>query len=291
MNAKLSVPKILAKRKKKKSKTKHKINKLFDKLRDSQSENSFTCSSFIPLETIMLPAGSPPGIIDETNNSTTDDENCIVINDDDVIVNNNISTPKRSANKFASIKCSTPISNHQSLDRMILNNNLSILRKSQEEVNLTKEINRDSYLTIDLTADSESDRTFRTNNTVVNLTNTSEATDCTIISVNDSCTSINYDSDVTVVSGSNNVDAKMDRFARGISKLNASEKGKLLQIIAQNVFNGCNLSKNIRSLTDIRVRVRFLTFLMLSFIVVKHTTWCPQISLLWKDYVWKISSQ
>ncbi|CAH0598346.1 unnamed protein product [Chrysodeixis includens] len=183
-------------------------------------------------------------INDETNDAPTSNDSCILI------------SPPRNKSK---INCSTPIARRdsQSLKNMIINNfprnNNSFIPNHNRDANVTKEINKDSYLTIDLTVDSEN----KSNNTVIDVEkcdDTNDSQDCTVVSVSNASLSMSGDSDVTVLqTNAKKKDKQIKRFANGIAQLNASEKGKLLEYIAKKIFNGCNMnSENQTGLSNIK---------------------------------------
>ena len=187
-------------------------------------------------------------------------DSLIVINDDDLSTNNDscilISPTKDDSRK--NINCSTPIAKRdsQTLQNLIINNFpktsnslccTQMKENDNKEADRTKIINKDSYLTIDLTADSEN----KTNNvTVIDVDKTGDCTndsqgDCTLVSVSNASLSMSGDSDVTVVRNSKT--SKKDqikKFTNGIAQLNTAEKANLLKFIAQKIFSGCELKNN-----------------------------------------------
>ncbi|XP_063834140.1 NEDD4-binding protein 1-like isoform X2 [Ostrinia nubilalis] len=161
------------------------------------------------------------------------DTNPIVITDNEVLHDNpepsSSKTPKKKG--FAPpMNCSTPISKSNT---SLINNNADSTQNLNN--NVTKVINRDSFLTIDLTADSDLSRLQC--NTVIDLDNTQDSQDCTLVSISNA-SSMSGDSQVTVLHKKNS-SKRMKKFVSGIAKLDASEKGKLLELITQNIFNGC----------------------------------------------------
>lgn len=214
-------------------KTRKNIKKLFNTLRnESELSNSFNSlnNTIIEVDNTITDASAK-----NINNKPS--SSLIVIEDDDLIINN----------EPCPIQCSTPINSKHIFNERITsqskeNNNASAAQNFAEEVeNLTKEINGDSYLTIDLTTDSGLNTTKQSNlNTVIDLANSSETQDCT---VSDDSLSMSGDSDVTVINTKrkNKVNStQMKKFANGIAKLDSSERGKLLEYIANKIFNGCN---------------------------------------------------
>ncbi|XP_047539450.1 uncharacterized protein LOC125072798 [Vanessa atalanta] len=220
--------------KKKTRKSSRKIKKLFDVLRN-ESSTSVSSSNCTVIE---VDTNSPEVLSANTdihNKPTSNKGNPIIIGDDDLIINN----------EPCPLQCSTPLShskhiikNNNKTSKSLLNNNS--LQSFKEDVeNLTKEINRDSYLTIDLTTDSLQNTSGQSHcNTVIDLVNVSDIQDCTV--VNDSL-SMSGDSDVTVLNTKrkrtrlNN--KQMQKFANGIANLDSSERGKLLEYIAKKIFN------------------------------------------------------
>ncbi|XP_030040552.1 probable ribonuclease ZC3H12C isoform X2 [Manduca sexta] len=198
-------------------------------------------------------------------------DSVIILNDEDLIINEGLcpQTPK----KPSTIQCSTPIINKDSktLSELIVNtfpkNNSSTIINLNKDINLTKQINRDSYLTIDLTDGNEAsgsvNKTASTNdtkeseNTVIDLVNTTDLPDCSIISVTKpdvSEHSLSGESDVTVLRKPQQSSTKqMRKIANGIAQLDSMEKGKLLEFITEKIFNGCNMPKHVKkSLTSIK---------------------------------------
>lgn len=261
-------------RRKKHKKAKNKINTLYEKLRN-RSESSLDTSPDVTIDiddTVPVDTGcdstSHKRKIDLTNDEPTKrrriSNSLIVITDDDTTENIplTVNSPNRSN---IHITCSTPISKRDSktLQNMIINNfqksktNTLSTNANKEVINLTKEIHKDSYLTIDLTSDSEVNKT---NNTIIDVdkpfNDGTQTSDCTLVSISNGSLSPSGDSDITVIQNNRTRKKQNDvkKFARGISKLNPIEKNKLLELIAQNIFNGCNLSEDVKgSLNKIRV--------------------------------------
>lgn len=279
----MSTQKMETIKRKKHNKTRNKIKNLFKKLK-RQSESSFDTSQEVTViccdntnehndtvinENIPVHAGQKRKLSSTSVGSTKrrKSDSSLILIEDDVATNNvpcHFASPTRHKTH---INCSTPINKRDSktLQNLIIKNfpdtnqNTSPQNFQQDIVNLTKEINRDSYLTIDLTAESEVNRT---NNVIIDVDKTLDYTtqtpDCTLISVSNASLSMSGDSDVTVLQNKKSKkDKQMTKFAKGISKLNSTEKGKLLEIIAQNIFNGCKISNEVKnSLTKIKVRNR-----------------------------------
>lgn len=192
---------------------------------------------------------------------------CVIIDDDDVVTNNeicNTSTPIKAPSKE---QCSTPIRKDSKVNDVIVsnisgikfnNNSITSQNFNEEVTNLTKQINADSYLTIDLTNESSNSTMNKTANTVIDLANQTDNDDCTVISVSDANLSMSGESDVTVLNMSHNKEKKLRKFTRGIAKLDASEKDRLLELITQNIFSGCSAPKRKRAkqfavCTDVKV--------------------------------------
>ncbi|CAG4966134.1 unnamed protein product [Colias eurytheme] len=210
--------------KKRKRKNSRKIRNLFDKLRN-ESSNSESSSNVTVIEITDSNLEAPT----EQNASI----NPIVIADDDVNDTNtlNIETPRSDIN-ICPLQCSTP---NSSKSRTLTNFN-------EDVVNLTKEINNDSYLTIDLTAESTLNASKRPNAVIDLVNNSQESIDSNI--------SMSGDSDVTVINTQitkKKVSKRqMQKFANGIAQMDSSERGKLLEFIAQKIFNGCNVPHSPR---------------------------------------------
>nr|XP_021192789.2 uncharacterized protein LOC110378033 isoform X1 [Helicoverpa armigera] len=177
----------------------------------------------------------------------TDDE--VTANDDSCIL---ISPPRKNSN----INCSTPIAQKdtQTLQDLIINNfpTTSDRHSGSEhnrDENRTKIINRDSYLTIDLTADSENKTNGNT--TVIDVEKTGNTTndsqDCTVVSVSRGSLSMSGDSDVTVIQNARQAKKKqIKKVTTGIAQLNAAEKGKLLDYITRKILSGTDLGSNVQ---------------------------------------------
>lgn len=189
----LSVEKRKKIRKKKSRKSKKTIKKLFDHLRNESTSSCSTSSSNVTVVEVKNQNTDNKSAV-VFNQPITKNDTLIVINDDDLVTNN----------EPCPLQCSTPLSHSKHLIKdnntpeTSMNNNSVILQNLTKEVeDLTKEINRDSYLTIDLTVDSCQNTNNQSGmNTVIDLVNASDAQDCTITS--DSL-SMSGDSDVTVL--------------------------------------------------------------------------------------------
>lgn len=248
------------------------INKLFNRLqRDSiGSRNNSHDHSQAPLDssprnlTIVVKNDSftpqrkrksPITVTGKPSKNRRKSDSLIVIDDNLSTINDScilISPPKNDPH--SKINCSTPIAKRgsQTLENLIINsfprtNNRLSDTKSQngsKEGDRTKAINPDSYLTIDLTIESENKT--NTNVTVIDLDKTVDCTndtqDCKLVSVSDASLSMSGDSDVTVVQNTNKRQFK--KFTKGINQLNPVEKANLLNIIAKNIFNGCDLKNS-----------------------------------------------
>ncbi|XP_026730529.1 uncharacterized protein LOC113495789 isoform X2 [Trichoplusia ni] len=265
----MSAHKMEQLKKKNHNNVKKNIKKLFNKLkRDSEVSLRDTSTSLDTTPsnlTIVVKNDSfvpkqkrkSSTVVSEPARARRKSDSLIVINDDNSTTNDScilISPPRNNSN----INCSTPIARRdsQTLKNMIINNfpknnNTSIPNRNRES-NVTKEINVDSYLTIDLTADSENKAS-----TIIDVEkcdDTNDSQDCTVVSVSNASLSMSGDSDVTVLqNNAKRKDKQIKRFANGIAQLNASEKGKLLEYIAQKIFNGCNMnSENQTGLSNVK---------------------------------------
>ncbi|XP_013147835.1 PREDICTED: uncharacterized protein LOC106110524 isoform X2 [Papilio polytes] len=233
MNNSIRRKKSGIKKRKSNRKTLNNVFKVFQQLKaDNASINSSYSSiasvenTVIDLDTIKTPKKSK----NDTRNSL------IVICDDDEANATNVT------NLSPPIHSSTPI--HNSKVKLKKNSGIEI-QNVNTDVNLTKDINQNSYLTIDLTGESTQQNC--TNNTVIDLVNPSDKRNLT--SISDVSLSMSDDSDVTVLNMQKNKQSKqMQKYVNGISKMNCQERGKLLEMIMQTVFNGCNVQQSQRSL-------------------------------------------
>lgn len=242
----LSVEKRKKIKRKKSRKSKRTIKKLFDHLRNESTSSCSTSSSNVTVVEVKNQN------TDNKSQPITNNDTLIVINDDDLVTNN----------EPCPLQCSTPLSHSKHFIKdnntpvTSNNNNSVILQNLTKEVeDLTKEINRDSYLTIDLTVDSSQNTNNQSGmNTVIDLVNASDAHDCTITS--DSL-SMSGDSDVTVLNTKRRKKVnpnQMKKFAKGIEKMGLKERGKLLEFITNTIFNGCDRPNSTRnSLHSIKV--------------------------------------
>ncbi|CAB3237869.1 unnamed protein product [Arctia plantaginis] len=271
----MSSQKMEVVRRKKHKKAKNKIKNLFEKLKrrsvsslnTSQDvtvislDRSDSNNTIIPVDTICDSTTHKRKIdltSDEPAKRRRSDNSLIIIADEDTTTDNvpfNVSSPNRSNTH---ITCSTPISRRDSktLQNMIINNftksnnNNASVNLNEEVINLTKEIHKDSYLTIDLTAESEVNKT---NNTIIDvdksLNDATQTSDCSFVSISNASLSMSGDSDITIIQNNRTKRKENDvkKFAKGISKLNSTEKGKLLELIAKNIFNGCKISKDVKA--------------------------------------------
>ncbi|CAH0759760.1 unnamed protein product [Diatraea saccharalis] len=229
-----------------------KLKKVFDELRNhsASSINLHVDETVIVLDDTVVESESnkrklsEPNILEPNKCMKLETDNPVVIPDDDVLIISN--TPRKNLNT-APKDCSTPI--------LKCSTNTSCNNNNEEEENfnndindLTREINKDSYLTIDLTSESNANNT-QLGNTVIDLDNTNDAQDCTFVSTSNTSLSISGESDVTVLRNTKRkkvAGKSMSSFVNGIAKMNASEKGKLLELITQNIFNGCKVPKRIK---------------------------------------------
>lgn len=272
------------------------INKLFNRLkRDSigsrnnsqnhsqSSLDSTPCNLTIVVKndsyTSQRKRKSPVTVDSGPSKSRRKSDSLIVINDDDLSTNNDscilISPTKTTTQNNNNINCSTPKveRNSQTLQNLIINNfpktkSLSCTQPNEtKQENRTKLINRDSYLTIDLTADSENKT--NPNVTVIDLdkcpeNNINDSQDCSVVSVSNASLSMSGDSDVTVIQNNKKSKNKqIKKFTNGIAQLNPNEKANLLKIIAQKIFSGCDLNNGIQN-AQMKVNLCFLKFLHLA---------------------------
>uniref|UniRef100_A0A2A4JRD3 RNase NYN domain-containing protein n=2 Tax=Heliothis virescens TaxID=7102 RepID=A0A2A4JRD3_HELVI len=253
------------------------IHKLFNKLqkdsRNASLDNTKTSSDSTPRNLTIVVKNdsfhaSPTrkrkspvtlsGVAEIPSKSRKKSDSLIVITDDDATANDDscvvISPPRK---KSSNINCSTPIAarDTKTLQNLIINNfpNCTDKQNCTEDLttddNNTRIINRDSFLTIDLTADSEN----KTNGDVTvidvektgNITNDSQ--DCTLVSVSHGSLSMSGDSDVTVIQNSRRKNIQIKKVTNGIAQLNASEKGKLLEYITRKIFSGTDVGLNLQS--------------------------------------------
>ncbi|XP_023937300.2 uncharacterized protein LOC112045373 [Bicyclus anynana] len=221
--------------KKKSSKTRRNIKKLFEHLRNDGESSASSISNTTVIE-VDADHKSP---INKTSSF-------IIVGGDDDLIINNMPCPIQCSTPLSTSKHSVKTSHFTQKSPLRLGNNNSVNAQNfqQDVEDLTKEINRDSYLTIDLTNETTLNSSNQ-QNTVIDLAN---CTDHSLVNEN---LSMSGDSDVTVINTRKQKDrlnsSQMRRFANGIAKMDASERGKLLEFIAQKVFNGCSLpnSRNI----------------------------------------------
>uniref|UniRef100_A0A1E1W0R4 RNase NYN domain-containing protein n=2 Tax=Pectinophora gossypiella TaxID=13191 RepID=A0A1E1W0R4_PECGO len=274
MNVSMTNLKAGKKLKKTRHKTNANIKKLFDHLRreshSSISSLDNTNDTVIALDTTTLDTTPPhlphiAGIFakkrklnDEDSDpeckrkkeAVNENNNTLIVIDDSTLVENNNEpgTPK----KPSQVHCSTPkhVQNKEPSFTPVKSKNIkrcnSLLTTdiTTEITDLTKEINRDSYLTIDLTTESLNCSSIdKSQTTVIDLENSVDNADCTVVSVSNTNLSMSGDSDVTVLNMPKNKNKRqIRRFVNGIAKLDPTEKGKLLELITQNIFNGCSVS-------------------------------------------------
>lgn len=248
--------------------TNNNIKKLFEKLR-RDSNTSFESDNTVvvipyndkdktPRE--RLKRKMEPDELRETKQRRISNSSCIVIDDGDLVTQEmcNASAPLKAFKALSKEQCSTPIKTdtkacNMNNDLIILsdtpsgtklnNNSMTAQNFNKEVDNLTKEINADSYITIDLTNETANTSINRTPNTVIDLASQTDNDDCTLVSVSDTNLSLSGESDVTVLNMSHKKQKQIRKFAHGIAKLDASEKDKLLELITQNIFSGCNVPK------------------------------------------------
>lgn len=264
----MSIQKFEKRKRKTHDRTNNNIKKLFAQLRrDSQvsieSDSTVVVkdchSSETSRESLKRKMESDVDLL-HSKQRRVSDSSCVIIDDTDV-TNNEIcsaSTPFKAPSKE---QCSTPIKTESKIKNLIVsrdtsgtklnNNSMTAQNFNKEVTDLTKEINADSYLTIDLTNETINSSLNVTTNTVIDLANQTDNDDCTLISVSDANLSISGESDVTVLNMSHNKQKQIQKFARGIAKMDASEKGRLLELITQNIFSGCNVPKIKQSTQEI----------------------------------------
>lgn len=225
------------------------IKTLFENLRNKSRASDTSVSLNSDHEVTVIPSTSNKR--KRSSPQVTDDKNLIinsspiVINDDSVINNDFIPIPR----KRSKLTCSTP--NRSSIDREFCrisnNNDINVNNMNSEAVNLTTQINDDSYLTIDLTG--ESFNTAKDDSNAIEIINDTDP-DCKFVSIESHDSSLSCSSDVTILRKSSK---QLRTFKQGIAKMNSSDKGKLLEFIMQNIFVGCNLPERKKSLCNIKV--------------------------------------
>lgn len=266
MNSRMSIHKLEKRRKILRDRTSNNIKKMFEQLRRNsqislESDSTVAATGYHKKETKSrdsLKRKIEPDVeVLEVKQRRISDSSCVIIDDNDV-TNDEIciaSTPFKAPLKE---QCSTPIktenkvmgtmlSNNRISDTKLNNNSMTTQNFNKEVADLTKEINADSYLTIDLTNETANSSLNQTTNTVIDLANQTDPDDCTLISVSDANLSMSGESDVTVLNMSHNKQKQIRKYARGIAKLDASEKGRLLELITKNIFNGCNVPEMKRN--------------------------------------------
>ncbi|XP_052758066.1 probable ribonuclease ZC3H12B isoform X2 [Galleria mellonella] len=260
----MSAVKIQMQDKRTRRKTEIKIKKLFERLRNesdsslNHSEDSTNVTMLSRNNSVSINASNNNSVIvlddslkcsnkrqlSNTNMSVSKKRkiSTIIINDDTdnvTVPHKNCCTPKSIQNPKS---CSTPLSTTTS---PIININ--------ENCNVTKKINSDSFLTIDLTMDTPKANTDSHVNTIIDLANTTDNQDCTLVTATSANLSMSGDSDVTILENKYNK-KKMFNFASCIANLDASDKGKLLELITQSICNGCNVPKKVTRLLNIKDR-------------------------------------
>lgn len=259
-NSRMSIQKLEKLRKLSHDKTDNNIKKVFEQLRRNsqisrESNSTVTATDYhnkkIKSRDRLKRKSEPDVEVLEVKQRRISDSSCVIIDDNDV-TNDEIciaSTPFKAPLKE---QCSTPIKTENKVMDAIfssdkisdtkLNNNATTAQNFNKEVaDLTKEINADSFLTIDLTNETANSSLNQTTNTVIDLANQTDTDDCTVISVSDANLSMSGESDVTVLNMSHKKQKHLRKFTRGIAKLDASEKGRLLELITKNIFNGCSV--------------------------------------------------
>ncbi|KAJ0171918.1 hypothetical protein K1T71_012681 [Dendrolimus kikuchii] len=237
-----------------KRKKNDKIKEMFENLRKdiSVSETSISVDdsiqdiTVIPNESTNKRKMSCP---EGTDNKRLKSDDAPIVIIDDSILNDDccIITPKKS-NKLMS---STPYKSSVNVQQFCVasnNNDNCVDNLNSEVINLTKQINDDSFLTIDLTGDSFN--TAKDNSHSIALDDDTLDPDCKLISIKSNDSSLSGESDVTVLRKSSK---QLRTFKRGIAKMNSSDKGKLLELIMQNIFVGCSLPESMKkSITNIK---------------------------------------
>ncbi|XP_050669373.1 probable ribonuclease ZC3H12C isoform X1 [Leptidea sinapis] len=230
LRSRTNIPVGIQKKKRKnrnKTMNEKKIQMLFARLR---SETSSSSADVTESNTVI--------ILEDTN--TSDQlpqrrESTIIITDDDDLITNNqscVHSPRSSINQCP-IQCSTPIHSQKPPDF------------SAELENITREINNDSYVTIDLTNNSTNIK----HEPVIDLVDTADDLDCS--------TSMSGDSQVTVINTKkkNTLRGAQMKLANGIAEMNSSDRGKLLEFITEKIFSGCNTPHIFSSLQSVRNEV------------------------------------
>ncbi|XP_069356088.1 endoribonuclease rege-1-like [Maniola hyperantus] len=224
--------------KKNNSKTNKNIKVLFDRLRNGSESSSSSCSNNTVIELDCS----------EIKHDKQNVTSSFFIGDGEY-------ADQTINNAPCPVQCSTPLSSKHRLKTkspLPTNNNSNSIQNFEQEVeDLTKEINKDSYLTIDLTNDT----TLNTTNqqtTVIDLVTTAD--NHTLSSAN---LSMSGDSDVTVVNIGRRKDrvnsTQMKNFLNAITKMDSSQKGTLLDLMAQRIFNGCNGPSTKNSLHSLKI--------------------------------------
>ncbi|XP_072946537.1 uncharacterized protein [Epargyreus clarus] len=261
-SSRVSVRKLKSLQNKKRHRSKKKIQQLFERLRnETEYEASMSLESgnntVIELNDTTMKENQ---MITPIKSRTRTNPSLIIINDDDDLVINPCKdplTPKGDINS-SPMHSSTPIQNKinsqknsQASIHTVNNNNIA--QNLNSENNATKIINRDSYLTIDLTSETLKTQFNETNaNTVIDLVNNTETSDVVEVSQN---SSMSGDSQVTVLQNKKSkINGKqMEKFMGGIAKLSSTERGKLLEVIAKKIFNDTDSSSHL-SLKSIKNR-------------------------------------
>lgn len=201
----------------KSNKTKKNIKKLFQHLRqEGDSSTSFT---------------SDVTVIQSNSVKKVEESSFIIVGDDNNLTTNEAPCPIHSSTPVSTCKHSIKTVNSLQIN----NNNLNNAQNFQQEVeDLTKEINSDSFLTIDLTTETLNS-TNPNEVTVIDLADTTD--DCNI---SNASLSMSGDSDVTVINTKKrkdvlHKDVQMKKFINGIAKLDSSARGQLLEVIAQSI--------------------------------------------------------
>ncbi|XP_061705398.1 uncharacterized protein LOC133516457 isoform X2 [Cydia pomonella] len=241
--------------KRKWSKKNKKIKQLFEQLRESHSvidldETNDTGNRKRKSSSVDLSETIKTKVKKMDNNSSV-----IVIHDNDHLPNR---TPQK---KRSPLHCSTPLGGKQSTNftdlnvsaiKNVTNNNDLLENFSREVSNLTSDIKsgipvKKQYITVDLTGDVQG-----TSKDIINVTDS----DCVLLSSNTSVSS-SRDSQITIKERPKSTiseERQIHRVAKGlnglIANLDTSSQGKLLKIITENIFSGCNVAMGLKNNLD-----------------------------------------
>ncbi|XP_063393132.1 uncharacterized protein LOC134678489 [Cydia fagiglandana] len=244
--------------KRKWSKKNKKIKQLFEQLRESHSQSVIDLDESHETESRKRKSSSVSDLSETVKvkvKKMDQNSSVIVIQDNDHLSN---ATPQK---KRSPLHCSTPLGGRQSTNFIDLNvsaiknatNNNDLLDNFNREVsNLTSDIKNGipgnkQYITVDLTGEVQG-----TSKDMVNVTDS----DCILVSSNTSVSS-SRDSQITVIERPKSTiseERKIRRVAKGlnglIANLDTSSQGKLLKMITQNIFSGCNVAMGLKNNLD-----------------------------------------